>query len=170
MLAGFVEPGESVEETVAREVCEETAVEVEDVRYFGRQPWPYPHSLMLGFQARWRAGEIRVDGREIEDAGWFAADAMPMTFPGNVSISQWLIRDFLVATAARARRRARSRRDRPPASSSASAGATAARARTRGRAQHEVVAVARADDLQADREAACARGRRASSPPGATRG
>jgi NAD+ diphosphatase len=96
VLAGFVEPGESVEETVAREVFEETAIEVQDVRYFGSQPWPYPHSLMLGFTARWRAGEIAVDGTEIEAADWFRADAMPMTFPGNISISQWLIRDFLV--------------------------------------------------------------------------
>jgi NAD+ diphosphatase len=95
VLAGFVEPGESVEETVAREVREETGIEVTDIRYFGSQPWPYPHSLMLGFRARWRSGEIRVDGREIEDAGWFRADAMPPTFPGNVSISQWLIGDFL---------------------------------------------------------------------------
>jgi NAD+ diphosphatase len=95
VLAGFVEPGESVEQTVAREVWEETGVEVEAIRYFASQPWPYPNSLMLGFQARWRAGEIRVDGREIEDAGWFRADAMPPLFPGNVSISQWLIGDFL---------------------------------------------------------------------------
>jgi NAD+ diphosphatase len=95
VLAGFVEPGESVEQTVAREVWEETGVEVEDVRWFGSQPWPYPNSLMLGFQARHRAGEIRVDGREIEDAGWFTPDAMPPLFPGNVSISQWLIQDFL---------------------------------------------------------------------------
>ena len=95
VLAGFVEPGESVEETVAREVYEETAVEVEDIRYFASQPWPYPNSLMLGFQARWRAGEIRVDGVEIEDAGWFHPSAMPPVFPGNVSISQWLIQDFL---------------------------------------------------------------------------
>jgi NAD+ diphosphatase len=95
VLAGFVEPGESVEETVAREVREETSIEVTDIRYFASQPWPYPHSLMLGFQARWRSGEIRVDGREIEDAGWFRADAMPPNFPGNVSISQWLIGDFL---------------------------------------------------------------------------
>jgi NAD+ diphosphatase len=94
VLAGFVEPGESVEETVAREVFEETRIEVGDIEYFGSQPWPYPHSLMLGFRARWRAGEIQVDGREIEDAGWFRADALPPTFPGNVSISQWLIADF----------------------------------------------------------------------------
>jgi NAD+ diphosphatase len=95
VLAGFVEPGESVEETVVREVWEETGIEVEGVRWFGSQPWPYPNSLMLGFQARYRSGEIRVDGREIEDAGWFGPDAMPPLFPGNVSISQWLIRDFL---------------------------------------------------------------------------
>jgi NAD+ diphosphatase len=95
VLAGFVEPGESVEETVAREVYEETGIEVQDIRYFGSQPWPYPHSLMLGFKARWRAGEIRVDGVEIEDAAWFSPDAMPPLFPGNISISQWLIRDFL---------------------------------------------------------------------------
>ena len=94
VLAGFVEPGESVEETVAREVWEETQIEVDHIQYFASQPWPYPHSLMLGFRARWRAGEIRVDGREIEDAGWFRAGALPPTFPGNVSISQWLIADF----------------------------------------------------------------------------
>jgi NAD+ diphosphatase len=95
VLAGFVEPGESVEETVAREVWEETGIEVDEVRWFGSQPWPFPNSLMLGFQARYRAGEIRIDGREIEDAGWFNADRMPPLFPGNVSISQWLIHDFL---------------------------------------------------------------------------
>jgi NAD+ diphosphatase len=95
VLAGFVEPGESVEETVAREVYEETRIEVDDVRYFGSQPWPYPHSLMLGFQARWRAGEIEIDRRELEDARWFRARGMPPMFPGNLSISQWLIADFL---------------------------------------------------------------------------
>jgi NAD+ diphosphatase len=95
VLAGFVEPGESVEETVLREVWEETGIEVEDIRYFGSQPWPYPHSLMLGFQARYARGAIRVDGVEVEDAGWFRVDAMPPTFPGSVSISQWLIQDFL---------------------------------------------------------------------------
>jgi NAD+ diphosphatase len=94
-IAGFVEPGESVEEAVRREVREETGVEVEDVRYFASQPWPYPHSLMLGFQARYRSGELRIDPAELEDAGWFSRDAMPMLFPGNVSIAQWLIHDFL---------------------------------------------------------------------------
>jgi NAD+ diphosphatase len=95
VLAGFVEPGESLEQAVFREVLEETGVEVEDVRYFGSQPWPFPHSLMLGFTARYRTGELRVDGVELVDARWFHRDEMPMLFPGNVSISQWLIRDFL---------------------------------------------------------------------------
>jgi len=95
VIAGFVEPGESVEEAVRREVREETGIEVCDVRYFASQPWPYPHSLMLGFQARYRSGELRIDPGELEDAAWFARDAMPMLFPGNVSIAQWLIHDFL---------------------------------------------------------------------------
>ncbi len=95
VLAGFVEPGESAEQAVMREVFEETAVVVRDVEYFGSQAWPFPNSLMLGFRARYDSGEIRVDGEEIQEAGWFRASAMPKTFPGRVSIAQWLIRDFL---------------------------------------------------------------------------
>jgi NAD+ diphosphatase len=94
-IAGFVEPGESAEEAVRREVREETGIEVEEVRYFASQPWPYPHSLMLGFQARYRSGELRLDPAELEDAAWFARHDMPMLFPGNVSIAQWLIGDFM---------------------------------------------------------------------------
>jgi NAD+ diphosphatase len=96
VLAGFVEPGESAEEAVIREVWEETRIVVDDVRYFGSQPWPFPNSLMLGFTARYKSGEIdtRHDD-EVEDAGWFRADDLPGTFPGNVSISQWLLNDFL---------------------------------------------------------------------------
>lgn len=94
-LAGFVEPGESAEESVIREVYEETSIVVKDVEYFSSQAWPFPHSLMLGFRAYHAAGEIEVDGEEIEAADWFAPDEMPSMFPGNVSISQWLIRDFL---------------------------------------------------------------------------
>jgi NAD+ diphosphatase len=95
VLAGFVEPGESCEEAVVREVQEETGVRVGDVRYFGSQPWPFPNSLMLGFVATWESGEIVIDGEEIVEARWYKAGDMPNFFPGNMSISQWLIRDFL---------------------------------------------------------------------------
>ncbi len=95
VLAGFVEPGESAEEAVAREVMEEAGIRVKDVRYFGSQPWPYPNSLMLGFTAGYDSGEIRIEEEEIEDARWFKADEMPNFFPGRMSISQWLIHDFL---------------------------------------------------------------------------
>jgi NAD+ diphosphatase len=100
-LAGFVEPGESAEEAVAREVLEESGIRVKDIRYFGSQPWPFPNSLMLGFTAVYESGEIRLEDQEIEDARWFRADEMPPFFPGRMSISQWLIHDFL----ARHRRR-----------------------------------------------------------------
>lgn len=95
VLAGFVEPGESAEEAVAREVMEETGIRVKDIQYFGSQPWPHPNSLMLGFRASYAGGEIKLEDPEIEDARWFRADAMPTFFPGRMSISQWLIHDFL---------------------------------------------------------------------------
>jgi NAD+ diphosphatase len=95
VLAGFVEPGESAEEAVVREVFEETAIVVKNVQYFSSQAWPFPNSLMLGFRAEYESGEIEVDGEEIEEAGFFKADAMPSMFPGRVSISQWLVQDFL---------------------------------------------------------------------------
>lgn len=95
VLAGFVEPGESAEEAVIREVYEETRVVCDDVRYFGSQPWPFPNSLMLGFTARYVSGEIDTSQDELEDARWCPADDLPRTFPGNISISQWLLQDFL---------------------------------------------------------------------------
>jgi NAD+ diphosphatase len=93
--AGFVEPGETLEETVAREIHEETGIEVKDIRYFASQPWPFPHSLMLGFTARYARGEIQIDRREIEDAAFFRYDSMPPYFRGRISISGWLIEHFL---------------------------------------------------------------------------
>ena len=89
-VAGFVEPGETLEEAVSREIAEEVGVEVGDVRYVASQPWPFPHSLMIGFRAEWTAGEIRIDGVEIADAAWFRFDELPMIPPG-VSIARSLI-------------------------------------------------------------------------------
>lgn len=93
-VAGYVEPGESLEETVHREIREEVGVEVRDLRYFGSQPWPFPHSLMVGFTARWASGDIRVDGVEIEDARWFTPEELPPRMPSSYSIALRLLEDF----------------------------------------------------------------------------
>ena len=97
-LAGFVDPGESLEEAVIREVAEETGVGVTDVTYFGNQPWPFPQSLMVGFFARATTTEIRVDQLEISDARWFTreqmrqqAEAGTLVLPGGISISRALV-------------------------------------------------------------------------------
>ncbi|MDI9389165.1 MAG: NAD(+) diphosphatase [Synergistota bacterium] len=94
VLAGFVEPGESLEEAVERELFEEVGIRVRDIRYFGSQPWPFPHSLMLGFTARWAEGELMPDGVEIGDAGWFTPEDMP-EIPPSISISRRLIDHWL---------------------------------------------------------------------------
>ncbi|MDR1376072.1 MAG: NAD(+) diphosphatase [Synergistaceae bacterium] len=93
VLAGFVEPGESLEHAVDREIMEEVGIEVRDVRYFGSQSWPFPCSLMLGFTARWKKGDLHPDGVELDDAGWFLPDDFPDIPPG-LSISRKLIDDF----------------------------------------------------------------------------
>ncbi|MDQ6838645.1 MAG: NAD(+) diphosphatase [Actinomycetota bacterium] len=89
-LAGFVEPGENLEEAVRREVLEEVGVTVAAVRYVASQPWPFPHSLMIGFEAEWESGEIAVDGDEILEAGWYRRDALP-SIPPAMSIARRLI-------------------------------------------------------------------------------
>lgn len=89
-LAGFVEPGESLESAVVREVLEEVAVEVRNPSYFGSQPWPFPNSLMIGFTAEYESGEIACDPTEIADAGWYRRDRLPMVPPG-ISIARRLI-------------------------------------------------------------------------------
>ena len=93
ILAGFVEPGESLEQTIEREIMEEVGIEVQDIRYFGSQSWPFPCSLMLGFTARWKSGALRPDGTELAEAGWFAPDEFP-EIPPSISISRKLIDDF----------------------------------------------------------------------------
>lgn len=89
-IAGFVEPGEMLEDTVARETFEEVGVAVGNLRYFGSQPWPFPHSLMVAFTAEYAGGAVRPDGVEIEEAAWFDAEALPR-LPPSVSISRRLI-------------------------------------------------------------------------------
>lgn len=90
VLAGFVEAGETLEECVHREIDEETGVEVRDVRYFGSQSWPFPHSLMVAFIARFGRGELRIDSRELADARWFRRDDLP-DLPMNASIARRMI-------------------------------------------------------------------------------
>jgi NAD+ diphosphatase len=95
-LAGFVEAGESLEECVLREVQEEVGVQVADLRYFGSQSWPFPHSLMVAYTARWTGGDILAQPGEIEHADWFAIDQLPKV-PPRFSISGHLIRDTVQA-------------------------------------------------------------------------
>lgn len=93
-LAGFVEPGESIEQTVHREVREEVGIDVENLRYFGSQPWPFPNSLMLGFHADYAGGDIVCQDGEISEARWFPYDSLPDVPPGT-AISRWLIDAFV---------------------------------------------------------------------------
>lgn len=90
VLAGFLEPGETLEQCVEREVMEEVGIEVKNIKYFGNQPWPFPNSLMIGFTAEYDKGEIEVDGVEIAEANWFEANNLP-DIPGNISIARKLI-------------------------------------------------------------------------------
>lgn len=93
-LAGFVEPGESIEQTVHREVMEEVGLEVTNLRYMGSQSWPFPNSLMLGFHADYLSGEIVCQDDEIAEARWFHVRDMP-NIPGGTAISRWLIDAFV---------------------------------------------------------------------------
>lgn len=93
-LAGFVEPGENLEETLRREVYEEVGLKVGEITYFGSQPWPFPAQLMVGFYAEYESGEINVDGVEILEAQWFTKESMP-SFPGEFSIAGQLINNFI---------------------------------------------------------------------------
>ena len=101
ILAGFVEPGESAEAAVAREVAEEVGLRVRDIRYVGSQPWPFPQSLMLGFVARVDGSdELVVDRTEIEEAHWFTRDQLragegPAVLPPPVSIARYIIDRWL---------------------------------------------------------------------------
>lgn len=97
ILAGFVEPGETLEQTVLREVYEESGVTVTNIRYFGSQPWPFPASMMLGFKADWTAGDPTPRDGELTDVRWFRREEVP-DMPQSVSISRRLIDDWLLRT------------------------------------------------------------------------
>lgn len=94
LIAGFVEAGETLTEAVERETLEEVGLKVKNINYFGSQPWPYPHSLMIGFTADYDSGEIPVDGNEIVDARWFGPDELPRK-PSGMSIAGDLIQWYL---------------------------------------------------------------------------
>jgi NAD+ diphosphatase len=89
-LAGFVEPGESLEQCVAREVGEEVGVQISNIRYFASQSWPFPHSLMIAFTCEWSSGEVRPQPEEIEAANWFDVLQLPK-LPSKISIARRLI-------------------------------------------------------------------------------
>jgi NAD+ diphosphatase len=93
IIAGFVEPGETLEEAVRREVREEVGIELGRVEYFGSQPWPFPHGIMIGFRASHRQGEITIDSGELAEAGWYGLDDLP-SVPGKLSIARQLIDDW----------------------------------------------------------------------------
>lgn len=96
VLAGFLEPGESLEDCVKREVFEEVGIVVTNVQYFKSQSWPFPDSLMIGFTADYKSGEIKIDENEIAEAGWFKADELPRV-PTRRSLSSELIQWFVAA-------------------------------------------------------------------------
>jgi NAD+ diphosphatase len=99
--AGFVEPGETLEQAVQREILEETGVQVAAPRYLASQPWPFPASLMLGFAGTAENGQLTPDGHEVEDARWFTRDDLlnradpTVLLPGEFSIARWLINGWL---------------------------------------------------------------------------
>ncbi|AFI88364.1 NAD(+) diphosphatase [Pectobacterium parmentieri] len=95
VLAGFVEVGETLEQTVVREVMEESQIQIKNLRYVSSQPWPFPHSLMMAFVADYAGGEIKHDPKELRDAGWFRYDQLPQ-LPPLGTVARRLIEDTVV--------------------------------------------------------------------------
>jgi len=97
LVAGFVETGETLEEAVHREVMEETGIEINNLSYFGSQPWPYPCGLMVGYNADYAGGSIRLQKEELSRGSWFSKDNMPK-IPEKLSIARQLIDNWLETT------------------------------------------------------------------------
>lgn len=93
VIAGFVDLGENLEDCVRREIQEEVGLEVEDIEYFGSQNWGFSSSLMIAFKAKYKSGDIKIDGKEIDKACWFTKDNLP-EIPPNRSMGRLLIDDF----------------------------------------------------------------------------
>jgi NAD+ diphosphatase len=93
IIAGFVEPGESLEDAVRREVREEAGIEISHIDYFGSQPWPFPHGIMIGFRANHFRGEIELGDGELAEAGWYSLEDLP-EIPTKLSIARRLIDDW----------------------------------------------------------------------------
>jgi len=100
-IAGYVEVGEGLEQAVRREVREETGVEVNEIAYFGSQPWPFPSQLMVGFRARYASGELRIQESEIVEARWFTPEQVQQVTAsrGDFSIAGWLIDGWIAELA-----------------------------------------------------------------------
>ena len=94
VIAGFVEPGENLEDCVVREIKEETNIEIKNIKYFSSQIWPFTNSLMIAFIAEYAQGSIQIDGNEITDAAWFKASNLP-EIPGKISIARELLDWFV---------------------------------------------------------------------------
>lgn len=94
LIAGFVEAGENLKSAVKREVFEEVGIKIKNIRYYKSSPWPFPNSLMIGFFAEYDSGEIKVDGSEIVDAGWFTKDTLP-NLPKKYSLARKIINEFV---------------------------------------------------------------------------
>ena len=101
LVAGFVDAGENLEDAVRREIREEASIEVKDIRYFGSQTWPYPSNMMIGFRAEYASGELRPDGEEVIESGWFDRDNLPqIPRPGSIArtmLDAWLGEMALIA-------------------------------------------------------------------------
>jgi NAD+ diphosphatase len=93
IVAGFVEPGESLEDAVRREAREEVGLELDGIEYFGSQPWPFPHGIMIGFRAVAQTDDLKIDPAELAEAGWFGLDDLP-SVPAKLSIARRLIDDW----------------------------------------------------------------------------